>query len=87
MSSTTTPDQSPSLPALRPPSSLFTGRYTYLQTLKEHFCNPSEQRNYFLLYGMGGIGKTQICLQFIEQNRKWYDIQNPCLTYSLAFDT
>ena len=25
------------------------------------------KRKFFLLYGMGGIGKTQICLKFIEE--------------------
>jgi predicted ATP-dependent serine protease len=38
--------------------------------LKEHFsANPNDgvqKRKYFLLHGMGGIGKTQICLKFIE---------------------
>ncbi len=65
-------DQVPSLPALRLPSALFTGRSDHLQTLKEHFCNFNKQRKYFLLHGMGGIGKTQICLQFIQQNKNWY---------------
>ena len=25
------------------------------------------KRKFLLLYGMGGIGKTQICLKFIEE--------------------
>ncbi|KAF8347366.1 hypothetical protein F5887DRAFT_1281075 [Amanita rubescens] len=65
-------DQVSSLPTLRLPSALFTGRSDHLQTLKEHFCNPSKERKYFLLHGMGGIGKTQICLQFIHQNKNWF---------------
>jgi tetratricopeptide (TPR) repeat protein len=51
---------------------MFTGRDTYLQLLERHFCNDGKYRKSFLLYGLGGIGKTQICLQFIAQNKEWY---------------
>ena len=37
--------------------------------LKRHFftnTNDAVKRKFFLLYGMGGIGKTQICLKFVE---------------------
>ena len=48
----------------------FTGRTDVLTQLKEHFTAQStdrvRRRKFFLLYGMGGIGKTQICLRFIE---------------------
>ena len=53
-------------------SKLFTGQQVYIQTLKTHFgifCGDSmisDQKRY-LLHGMGGIGKTQICLKFIEE--------------------
>jgi Cdc6-like AAA superfamily ATPase len=48
---------------------LFTGRDEYLQKLKGYFgSNAGGQRKSFLLYGLGGIGKTQICLKFIEEN-------------------
>ncbi|KAF8333765.1 hypothetical protein F5887DRAFT_1257539 [Amanita rubescens] len=43
----------PPLPPLRHSSTMFTGR---------------GQRKSFLLHGMGGIGKTQICLKFIEKH-------------------
>jgi hypothetical protein len=37
--------------------------------LKDHFTsNIGGQRIFFLLHGLGGIGKTQICLKFIEEN-------------------
>ena len=39
--------------------------------LKRHFfTNPNDEvqkRKVFLLYGMGGIGKTQICLKFVQE--------------------
>ena len=50
-------------------SALFTGREGVLKRLMDHF-TPQDQvergRKSFLLYGLGGIGKTQICLKFIE---------------------
>lgn len=51
-------------------SPLFTGRTDILVKLKEYFCSSigeQQQGKYFLLYGTGGIGKTQICLKFIEE--------------------
>jgi hypothetical protein len=52
-------------------STNFTGRRGYLTKLRDHFSvKPNEplHRKSFLLYGMGGIGKTQICLKFAEEN-------------------
>ncbi|KAM6499539.1 P-loop containing nucleoside triphosphate hydrolase protein, partial [Amanita muscaria] len=51
----------------------FTGRNEYLQRLKEYFSPlPNSERKSFLLHGMGGIGKTQICLKFIEETTNWF---------------
>ena len=57
---------------VKPDSSIrFTGRTDVLAKLKERFTTASNdklrRRKFFLLYGMGGIGKTQICLRFIEE--------------------
>lgn len=56
---------------LKPNSSTrFTGRTEVIAKLKDHFIGANNQprtRKYFLLHGMGGIGKTQICLRFIEE--------------------
>ena len=56
---------------VKPNSSIrFTGRADILTKLKEHFTAESTdnvcRRKFFLLYGMGGIGKTQICLRAVE---------------------
>ena len=52
-------------------SALFMGRREQLDRLKKHFAPRMDgeplHRRYFLLYGMGGIGKTQICLKFLEE--------------------
>jgi hypothetical protein len=44
------------------------GRDEHLQRLKQYFGSAEGKRKSFLLYGLGGIGKTQICLKFIEEN-------------------
>jgi KaiC/GvpD/RAD55 family RecA-like ATPase len=54
------------------PSTRFTGQRDIITRLKEHFLSDLShgefpQRKYFVLYGMGGIGKSQICLKFIEE--------------------
>jgi hypothetical protein len=54
-----------------PSSTNFTGRRDYLMKLQAFFNAESDgprRRKSFLLYGMGGIGKTQICLKFTEEN-------------------
>ena len=51
-------------------SALFTGRKDILKRLKDHFSpgdQGKKQRKSLLLFGMGGIGKTQICLKFVEE--------------------
>ncbi|PPR06942.1 hypothetical protein CVT26_004131, partial [Gymnopilus dilepis] len=53
------------------PSALFQGRRSELEKLKEYFTPraPGEvrARRSLLLYGMGGIGKTQLCRKFAEE--------------------
>jgi DNA replication protein DnaC len=56
---------------MTPSSENFTGRSAYLAKLRAYFsAEPGEplRRKSFLLYGMGGIGKTQICLKFAEEH-------------------
>jgi hypothetical protein len=56
---------------MTPSSANFTGRRDYLTKLRDYFIVKPEEplrRKSFLLYGMGGIGKTQICLKFTEEN-------------------
>ena len=63
-------DDTLSVPQRPNSSALFTGRKDVLEKLKDHF-SPADQgnkhRKSFLLFGMGGIGKTQICLKFVEE--------------------
>ena len=61
---------------LMPNSSIrFTGQMVVIDQLKRHFSKTNDTaqlRKFFLLYGMGGIGKTQICLKFIEEMSDWW---------------
>ena len=58
------------IPIMPNPSNRFTGRTEVIAELKTHFSNAdgsAQKRKVFLLHGMGGIGKTQICLKFVEE--------------------
>ena len=53
-------------------SNQFTGRREVIAKLENHFfIKMSWTRKPFLLYGMEGIGKTQVCLKFIEERSDW----------------
>ena len=59
------------IPLMPNPSNRFTGRTDVIAKLKKHFSTNAnttvQRRRFFLLHGMGGIGKTQICLKFVEE--------------------
>ncbi|KIJ95989.1 hypothetical protein K443DRAFT_78958, partial [Laccaria amethystina LaAM-08-1] len=63
------------IPLMPNPSNRFTGRTEVIAKLKKHFSmnrsDPGWKRKFFLLHGMGGVGKTQICLKFIEEMSDW----------------
>ncbi|KDQ49064.1 hypothetical protein JAAARDRAFT_143940, partial [Jaapia argillacea MUCL 33604] len=54
-----------------PASTAFTGRKDILFKLEEYFTSTSLSigQKVFVLYGLGGAGKTQIARKFIEQNQ------------------
>ena len=59
-------------------SSIFTGREDICRDLRER-CLPSDppsaqktQKRY-VLHGLGGSGKTQVCLKFAQDHRERYD--------------
>jgi len=59
------------IPLMPNPSTRFIGRTEFIAKLERHFLthinDAVQKRKFFLLYGMGGIGKTQICLKFVEE--------------------
>ena len=71
-------------------SSVFTGRVEIGRELREG-CLPTEPihlqsvQKRFVVYGLGGSGKTQVCLKFAQDHREKYGIFLPlsasCLLY------
>ncbi|KIK05390.1 hypothetical protein K443DRAFT_91450, partial [Laccaria amethystina LaAM-08-1] len=58
------------IPLMPNPSKSFTGQREVIAKIKRHFSNTNnsgQERKFFLLHGVGGIGKTEICLKFIEE--------------------
>jgi Cdc6-like AAA superfamily ATPase len=56
-------------------SPMFTGREEILQQMEQALfpetnVEAAESRRAFVLYGLGGSGKTQICLRFCEKHRE-----------------
>ena len=68
----TAPLQAPSLEPINMcpiPTKIFQGREDILQQMQDYFGKIESEQKVFLLYGLGGIGKTQIALKFIEDNK------------------
>ncbi|KAG8739405.1 hypothetical protein FRC10_005644 [Ceratobasidium sp. 414] len=55
-----------------PPSPNFTGRAEVLGKMLEYFTKPSEVQHSFVLYGLGGSGKTQIARMFIKNHKNLF---------------
>ncbi|KAJ7907231.1 hypothetical protein B0H13DRAFT_1527957, partial [Mycena leptocephala] len=49
-----------------PASRIFQGRQNILDQMQQFFSADSSNQKIFLLYGLGGAGKTQIALKFAE---------------------
>jgi signal recognition particle GTPase len=59
-------------------SSIFTGRETALKDLEHSLLAPvlphqPQMQKRFVVYGLGGSGKTQFCCKFAQDNQKRYD--------------
>ncbi|OJJ42353.1 hypothetical protein ASPZODRAFT_2122381 [Penicilliopsis zonata CBS 506.65] len=68
-----TPDKSFDTP--QPVKSVYTGRASYMERLKDILLPSNsdqavQKQQRFVIYGMGGSGKTQFCCKFAEANRK-----------------
>ncbi|KAF7341945.1 FabD/lysophospholipase-like protein [Mycena sanguinolenta] len=50
-----------------PPSQIFHGRQAILDSMQEFFAKDTGKQKIYVLYGLGGAGKTQIALKFIEE--------------------
>jgi hypothetical protein len=50
-----------------PPTPVFTGRREILRKMHEYFSTDIGKRHIFVLHGLGGVGKSEITLKFIEE--------------------
>ncbi|KAJ7765952.1 P-loop containing nucleoside triphosphate hydrolase protein, partial [Mycena maculata] len=57
-----------------PPSRIFHGRQIILEKMQAYFGQDLGKQNIFLLHGLGGAGKTQIALKFIQESSCFSDI-------------
>ena len=62
-------------------SNYFTGRKMQAKILKDSFSaigqrSKKHAHRVFVIYGLGGSGKTQFCLKYVEDNRSWYGTWN-----------
>ncbi|KAJ6459355.1 hypothetical protein C8R45DRAFT_942378 [Mycena sanguinolenta] len=56
-----------------PASRNFHGRRTILDTMHQFFAQDTQKQKIYVLYGLGGAGKTQIALKFIEESTCFTD--------------
>ncbi|KAF8594387.1 hypothetical protein BDV93DRAFT_515829 [Ceratobasidium sp. AG-I] len=53
-----------------PPSRVFTGRQDILDQMDSYFSTPASlERRLFVLHGLGGAGKTQLALKFVQSHK------------------
>ncbi|KAJ7852998.1 hypothetical protein B0H13DRAFT_2284218 [Mycena leptocephala] len=56
-----------------PPSRMFQGRQTILDKMNQFFAQDIGKQHIYVLHGLGGAGKTQIALRFIDLSHFWYN--------------
>jgi len=61
--------------AFKKPNPFFTGRVAMLQKLHDALCVRSEkgkalEQRAFVIQGMGGAGKSEVCVKFAHENRE-----------------
>jgi Cdc6-like AAA superfamily ATPase len=56
--------------------SIFTGRRSELEKLEKSLLSPTPShqpcvQKRFVIFGLGGSGKTEFCRKFAQENRHW----------------
>ncbi|KZS93989.1 TPR-like protein, partial [Sistotremastrum niveocremeum HHB9708] len=51
------------------PSPVFTGRGNVITSMTEHFAEDLGKRHIYVLYGLGGAGKSQIAYKFVQTSQ------------------
>ncbi|KAJ7027410.1 hypothetical protein C8F04DRAFT_90834 [Mycena alexandri] len=54
-----------------PPTRIFQGREKILAKMQEYFAQDLGKQHIYVLHGLGGAGKTQIGLKFIQESSRW----------------
>ncbi|KAJ7189420.1 P-loop containing nucleoside triphosphate hydrolase protein [Mycena pura] len=62
-----------------PASRIFHGRQQILDTMQQFFSQDLGKQRVYVLYGLGGVGKTQTALKFIEQSQTHLRFSITCL--------
>ena len=52
------------------PAPYFTGRTKILSAMNDCFIQPSDQRHIFVLFGLGGSGKSEISRKFVQDAQR-----------------
>jgi hypothetical protein len=59
-----------------PATDYFVARKQDMQHLADFFASPSQspqrQQRVFIVHGLGGIGKTQLCAEFVKTHAEWF---------------
>ncbi|KAF8166092.1 P-loop containing nucleoside triphosphate hydrolase protein [Mycena galopus ATCC 62051] len=64
---------SPAVNRCPPPSRIFQGQQAFLDAMHRFFAEQAGKQRIYVLYGLGGAGKTQIALKFIEEYSQFTD--------------
>ncbi|KAJ6511055.1 hypothetical protein C8R45DRAFT_1068872 [Mycena sanguinolenta] len=67
-----------------PPSQIFQGRQAILDSMHRFFTQDTGKQKRYVLYGLGGAGKTQIALKFIKE---WTNFTDQLLVDASNTDT
>lgn len=56
-------------------NNVFTGRQTLLKSIRQMLCSetPKRHNHRVALFGLGGVGKTQIALEYVYSQKEYYD--------------
>ncbi|MEU8922836.1 FxSxx-COOH system tetratricopeptide repeat protein [Kitasatospora sp. NPDC048545] len=68
------PDGRPPVHTLPPRDPAFTGRGRLLDRLRDGFTAPGQARSVQVLYGMGGVGKSQTAAEYAHRFAAAYDV-------------
>ncbi|KAJ7937774.1 P-loop containing nucleoside triphosphate hydrolase protein [Mycena leptocephala] len=66
------PESVPGIDECPPPSAIFQGRRNILDEMQQYFSQNRGQCHVSVLHGLGGAGKTQTALKFLDENNELF---------------